>query len=450
MNQRVVAPVKTPHSCLATKSRRDRVQVVPNRTISERIFGSHECAAEMSGFYLRRSRLFSAAAALVGLVLTGGDLLQLLRAGAAIPLERIVGNGIFVVASLAAAWVCHLLIPVGKWWTGPLVGAFFIAIALVQGIVLLTLPTTLNSPQVYLVIILLATAGGIPLPPPLFHPLALISSTLGALLLLVSPEQTSDARLWAVLLASVFVISVAIDTSTFRTLRSEVLSKQRREASLRLLAHDLRNPIAQMPRLASMLVHDSTSKVERTEFARILETTASGTFNMLENLLQWEKSRSEGAVQLESLAVDRVLSEVLPFQQAYAQSKDIRLLIDAEPDLSFLGDAVAVATVLRNTIGNAVKFSQEGSVVQITVAPAAARQYVQFEVSDSGVGASTEKLSAIRSGRPMPGSRGTRSEPGTGLGLAVCARLLAKLDSTLEIESEPGHGTVVRFRLHRV
>jgi signal transduction histidine kinase len=440
----------TPTAHAGAGNRKDPVQVVPNRSLSERIFGSHECAEELSEFYLRRSRLFSAAAAILGLALTGTDLFGLLRTAEAVPVERIVGNGIFVTVSLAAAFACNLLLRVGKWWTGPLVGAAFVAVALFQGLVLITVPTTLNSPQVYLMVILLATAGGIPLPPTLFHPLALIATTVGSLLLLADPEQINEAVLWVVLLASTLAVSVAIEMSTFRTLRSAVLSKQRREAFLRLLAHDLRNPIAQMPRLASMLVHDSTSQTDRSEYARMLETTASGTFNMLENLLQWEKSRNENAVHLEPVTVEKLLSAVLPFQEAYAQSKGIQLVTDAAPDLSFRGDAVAVATVLRNTIGNSIKFSHEGSVVQITVAPAASRHYVEFEVSDSGVGASAEMLAAIRSGRPVSGSRGTLAEPGTGLGLAVCARLLERLGSTLEIESDPGSGTVVRFRLPRV
>jgi two-component system, sensor histidine kinase and response regulator len=173
-----------------------------------------------------------------------------------------------------------------------------------------------------------------------------------------------------------------------------------------------------------MLVRESTSSAEQLEYARMLETTASGTFNMLDNLLEWETLRSETPVHLESVSVERLFSDVLPFQQAYAHSKGIRVITDIVPDLAFLGDVVSVAAVLRNIIGNGIKFSREGSTVAVTVEPDPAGKSIVFSVRDSGDGSPPEVATTIRSGRPMSGSRGTLSEPITGLGLAVCTRLL--------------------------
>ncbi len=425
------------------------MQIVPRVSSSERIFGSHEAAVELSDFYLRRSRLFAAAAAALGLILTTVDLIQLRHAAQSIPFERLSGNGIFIGISIAVAVVCHLLIRLRKWWTGPVIGSAFLAVALVEGLVLLVMPTTISSPQVYLAIILLATAGGIPLPPLFFHPMSLAAVVAASVILLSDPGRGAEAQLWVVLLASTFVISMAIATSTFQTLRAFVLSKQRREQFLRLLAHDLRNPIGQMPRLASMLVHDATSRTEQSEYAALLETTASGTYNMLENLLQWEHARSQEDLRQQPLSVSIVMGEVLPFQAAYARSKGVSLVSNVDPDLSVSGEAVSVATVLRNLIGNGIKFSPSGSSVEVRVEPAPPGDSIVFSVSDRGDGIPKEVLSAIQSGKPVPGAKGTFSEPGTGLGLLVCARLLEKLGSALEVEVTPGCGTRVRFRLAR-
>src|SRR3990172_3656543 len=104
------------------------------------------------------------------------------------------------------------------------------------------------------------------------------------------------------------------------------------------------------------------------------------------------------------------------------------------------GDRQKVKQILRNLLGNALKFTHEGSVT-IGARPDGNGRTISLAVSDTGIGvAEADQEKIFEDFRPLDGSP-TRAYGGTGLGLSICRRLAQMLDGRVCLHSQPGHGS---------
>jgi signal transduction histidine kinase len=135
--------------------------------------------------------------------------------------------------------------------------------------------------------------------------------------------------------------------------------------------------------------------------------------------------------------------------KAVAREKGITVeyeIADSMPQV--LTDAHKLQQVLTNLVGNAVKFTSAGSV-NIKVSLTRDDSWV-IEVSDTGIGISTEAIKFIFDEFRQVDDRLTRSYGGTGLGLAITRRISELLEGEIEVESTPGVGSCFRVKLPRV
>jgi len=126
-------------------------------------------------------------------------------------------------------------------------------------------------------------------------------------------------------------------------------------------------------------------------------------------------------------------------------SKQQKLTTEVDPELSVFADKDMIATVLRNLVFNAVKFSPKGS--EILVRAQMLGSHVRIDVVDHGVGISPELLDRLFEVGKATTSFGTEGESGTGLGLAICHEFVKKNGGHLQVESKVGQGSVFSFTI---
>ncbi len=129
----------------------------------------------------------------------------------------------------------------------------------------------------------------------------------------------------------------------------------------------------------------------------------------------------------------------------------VPLHIESAPDVPTLleGDGFRLQQILLNLIGNALKFTEQGSVrLALSVAhPDPCRPLLQFTVSDTGIGIPASQLDHIFDRFTQVDSGDARQYGGAGLGLSICKQLVTMLSGTIEVTSEPGRGSTFTVRL---
>lgn len=224
-------------------------------------------------------------------------------------------------------------------------------------------------------------------------------------------------------------------------------SNKTKDKFFALIAHDLRGPVTSMQGIGRMLSYYNRRGDENriNELIAQVDQSATSVNHLLDNLLKWALSQSEGLnyqpapVDLKGLIeeIEVIFSEVL-------SAKEISLQINLEDEFQVIADYNMISTVLRNLLSNAIKFSPAGSVVAVSIGGNA--DTVLIEVADSGSGIPAETVRKLKANQPLASTRGTQNEKGTGLGLLLCREFIRKHGSDLFITSSE-NGTKISFEL---
>ncbi|HBO77200.1 MAG TPA: hybrid sensor histidine kinase/response regulator, partial [Cupriavidus sp.] len=160
-----------------------------------------------------------------------------------------------------------------------------------------------------------------------------------------------------------------------------------------------------------------------------------------------------GEMKLEQAPIDLrlIIEDVLRIQARQVLEKGVVLEYYAESGVAetLLGDAVRLRQIVLNLVGNAAKFTLQGSiVVRLTlIADHPATQTFRIEVSDTGIGIPAEKQSALFKAFVQADLSTTRRFGGSGLGLSICSRLAQAMGGTISLSSIPGEGSTFRVEL---
>jgi signal transduction histidine kinase len=214
-----------------------------------------------------------------------------------------------------------------------------------------------------------------------------------------------------------------------------------RDRFFSILAHDLKNPFAALQSLIQEILSDfdAVSRDELLELLRSMDLTAQNVYRLLETLLDWGRAQT-GALtldiqpQLLRFLVDEALE---PLEASFHQ-KGLTVSADLGYSQAF-ADRDTVVTILRNLLSNAMKFTRPGGLVTVGVRDTGDR--VEISVSDTGVGIPPHRIPLLFRIENKVSTPGTNREPGTGLGLILCAEFAEKNGGFLRVESQPGRGT---------
>jgi signal transduction histidine kinase len=119
--------------------------------------------------------------------------------------------------------------------------------------------------------------------------------------------------------------------------------------------------------------------------------------------------------------------------------------LDLPEELWAAVDPTALARVFANLVGNAVKFSLPRG--QVVLHLSENDDAIEFRCTDEGVGISADRLETIFDVAPRAADAGTDEIPGSGIGLAICRRIVNRLGGQISVESTPGRGSTFNVRL---
>jgi len=208
-----------------------------------------------------------------------------------------------------------------------------------------------------------------------------------------------------------------------------------------VIAHDLRGPVANFKEISEMLL-DTNSSTHSTELLMMLKNSATNTYILLENLLNWSLSqRDKLPVKMQVLRVYGMLTQVLSLYSPAAKIKGLQMSVDGDRALEAWADYDMVYTTLRNLVGNAVKYTDAGGNIELKVTVFG--DMVLVAVKDTGVGLTGEEIDKILN--PMEFYRSVYG--GSGLGTKLCLEFVKKNGGRMWIESVPGKGSTFFFTL---
>ena len=217
-----------------------------------------------------------------------------------------------------------------------------------------------------------------------------------------------------------------------------------------IIAHDLKNPFNSILGFSNILMEYhkeyDTEKLER--MIKMVNDSAKSAFKLLENLLTWSRSQSEGIeYSPEKLNIKILLIETLFDIQAQADKKNIFILDDISKNDIIFADKNMIATVLRNLISNAIKFTNKNGNVVISSGKQSNSNFFEISVKDIGVGIPKNKINNLFRIDKNISTKGTEKETGTGLGLILCKEFVKKHGGEIWVESELGKGSDFKFTI---
>jgi signal transduction histidine kinase len=209
---------------------------------------------------------------------------------------------------------------------------------------------------------------------------------------------------------------------------------------LSVVSHDIKSPLNSLRGVLQVYNKGAITRDEFDNFTKHLENDLSKTSMLVENLLYWTASQLKGIeVRNESFDLYLLVEENTQLFETIASNKNITLKHNAKRNTIVNSDRNIVNLVLRNVLSNAIKFSYEGSVINIFVE--VEHGLLRIIVEDQGIGMDEQTIKKLFSPELTVSSRGTQNEKGTGLGLALCHDYIEKAGGQLVVESAKGEGS---------
>jgi PAS domain S-box-containing protein len=224
-----------------------------------------------------------------------------------------------------------------------------------------------------------------------------------------------------------------------------------RDAFIATVSHEIRTPMSGIISILQLLDHDGLTADDR-HLVEMASNAAELLLRILNDILDFAKSEN-GELSLEAapMSIAEIAERCAGFVAPEITRKGLRLHVEIAPAVAprHLGDSQRLGQVLLNLLGNAVKFTDRGSVsltVEV-IGESATQQTLSVRIADTGIGISAEDQARLFS--PFSQARGTLANGygGTGLGLAICRGLIERMGGSIALQSELGHGTTIVLTL---
>ncbi|MCI6117817.1 MAG: hybrid sensor histidine kinase/response regulator [Prevotella sp.] len=215
-----------------------------------------------------------------------------------------------------------------------------------------------------------------------------------------------------------------------------------RDKMYSVIAHDLRSPMASIRMVLNLVVQTVSPDAIGPEMYYLIDKAnkeTEETHDLLDNLLKWTKSQTGRLkVAYQNFEVMDVVTGVYGIFTMIAETKKIALTMEENAKgLKVRADKDMLNTVVRNFLSNAIKFTPEGSAIEIVVDQK--DEFAKISIRDHGVGISADRIEGLfHKGET---TYGTNNEEGSGLGLQLCKDFAVKNGGDVMVESVLGEGS---------
>ena len=224
-------------------------------------------------------------------------------------------------------------------------------------------------------------------------------------------------------------------------------SSQAKSAFLANMSHEIRTPMNGVMGIVQLLEHTQLDSTQQ-QYLRMLNDSGKLLLSVINDILDFSKIES-GSLRLEAadFPLDQLVRHVASLMNILAGSRDLQLVIRVDPEVpqTLHADLYRLEQILINLAGNAVKFTEQGSVeLHISLLP---DQQIHFSIQDTGIGLSQAQQEGLFQPFIQADTSLARKRSGTGLGLAISKRLVAMMGGSIGVNSQLNKGSEFWFSL---
>lgn len=215
------------------------------------------------------------------------------------------------------------------------------------------------------------------------------------------------------------------------------------------MSHELRTPLNAILGFSQVMARNSSITEEQKEYIEIINRSGEHLLELINDVLSMSKIEAGQITINESrFNLYNFLNSLREMLQLKANSKGLRLIFENIGDLPqyIQTDEAKLRQVLINLIGNAIKFTQHGTVSLRVSSPAENKSQLYFEIADTGPGISPSEIPTLF--QPFVQTEaGRKSMQGTGLGLPISQQFVKIMGGDITVESEVDRGTIFSFKI---
>lgn len=215
-----------------------------------------------------------------------------------------------------------------------------------------------------------------------------------------------------------------------------------------IVAHDLRGPIGGFMGLTERMAEGMAEMTldEIQNMTRVMKKSSANLYSLLGNLLEWSRMlRGLTVFDPVSILLLPKIHEILLLPLDSSDKKEIAIDIKVPVNLEVYADVNMLASIIRNLVTNAVKFTPKGGNIRIVAASTG--DFIEISVTDSGIGMKKEMVENLFNLDINTNRKGTEGELSTGLGLMICKDFIEKHGGKLKVKSTVGEGSTFSFLL---
>ncbi|MBL3655062.1 ATP-binding protein [Fulvivirga sediminis] len=244
---------------------------------------------------------------------------------------------------------------------------------------------------------------------------------------------------------------LAVKNAKIQTQKEHLMQMNKGKDQLfSIISHDIKSPLNSLKGFSNLLVNniDMLSKDDIQQMGGKINQSLNNLSELLDNLLAWSiRQTKTQKLEVEKVDINDLISKNIELYTLMAVSKRITLSDYSEEGVLALADSNSIHTVVRNLIGNAIKFSYPDGEIKIRAFNY--QNKVKVSVIDNGVGMSQKYIDRLFDLGSKDSQVGTSNEKGSGLGLILCQELIRDNDGEFYVNSELQKGSTFSFTLPR-